>query len=133
MYVEALDLGEGTGGAAIGSDELSDNSDGLAGIDCLSNTEESCVAHAVWVEVTSVCVTFAGVASAVIAGAHSEIVRLAGVRCHSVGHGVCFPDIHLRATAALVSFTRVGAVGVWCPALGVGLCVSACFKSEGGD
>ena len=132
LYVEALDLGEGTGVGAVAGDELerishqisreekletylSDNGELGLGVDGLAGAVEAGVAHAVGVEVASVLVAHARVSiaarAALGASAHSLAVDGARVRCVGVRDGVGLPDVHLRAAGAHCSGTRIRVAG----------------------
>lgn len=127
LDVEALDLGESAGVITSVGDELSDNSEGLAGVNDHALTVELLVAHAVGVEVTSIRVTRTSVAllrvgtTTVSSSAHDLAGLVAGVRSEGGSHGVGFPDIHLSTASTVASDTSVGVVVRRGPVLNVAL------------
>lgn len=86
LDVVTSDLGEGTGGGAVVSDELSNNGEWLSGVDGLAGAVEVSDTKTVRVEVTSVGVAGTGVTivtvgtTAVIASANSQTGCIARVR-----------------------------------------------------
>lgn len=129
LDVEPLDLGEGTSVSAVGGEELSDNGEGLGGVDGLVGAVEGSVAHTVGVEVASIGVTEASVS---VAGRGSSttlvtsaLSRTASTRARVRGVGggnrVGLPEIHLVAAGSVVTGSSVGGVGVTSPADVVGL------------
>lgn len=103
MDVEAADLGQRAGVGTIGSDELGDDAEDLAGINGQTLAVEGSVSHAVRVEIASVRIAKSAVtrcrgSTALGTGAfglaNSAAARVWGV---SRGNLVRFPDIHLRA------------------------------------
>lgn len=120
LDVEALDLRERTCGGAIVGDELGDDGEGTGRVQGHAFAEESRVTHPVGIKVTSISIADTGVMGAVIASACRLFVHGARVRSKSVGHGVCFPDIHLRAARSNVSRPGVRTAGFCGPAFAVG-------------
>lgn len=89
LNVGAANLSEITVGGTIGRDELSDDGENFASIDCLSNPEEGIIAQAIRVEVAA-----RWIAGAVIGGT-SLAVDVASVSRVCCRFRVCLPDVHL--------------------------------------
>lgn len=127
LDIDTLDGGEGTGLAAVGSDELGDDGDNLGGVHGPANTEEVGVAHAVAVEIASVLVADARVAviSITTVGSLAAGESVALARVGSVGRGglVSLPDIHLCAASSELSAASVLVAVTWGPVNDVGLTV----------
>lgn len=96
LDVEALDLGEGTGGGAVVGDELGDDGEGLGGVEGQTGTVEGGVAHAVRVEVAAALVAVALAARVAVTagggvGAAGLAVNGAGVGSQGGSDGVGLP------------------------------------------
>lgn len=117
LDVESLDLAQSAAVGSIGSDELRDDSHLGVGVDDLSGAEEASVAHAVWVEVTSIgvtgtCVALGGVsATAVVTFAHGLSGSVTRVGSQGSRDAVGFPDVKLCTARAVVTNSRVGVGG----------------------
>lgn len=96
LDVEALDLGQGTGGGAVVGDELGDNGKRLGGVEGQAGAVKGLVAHAVRVEVAAALVAVALAARVAVTagggvGAASCAVDGAGVGSHGGSNGVGLP------------------------------------------
>lgn len=91
---------------------LSHDSDLLAGVNSLAQSEEGSVSHTVGVEVTPILVTDASVSVVAITTlgttATEETVGTAGMGSVGGGHRVGFPDIHFTTAGTEVSGSGVG-------------------------
>lgn len=123
LDVEAADLGESAGGGVVGGKELGDDGELGLGVNGHAGTEESLVAHAEGVEVTTILVADAAVAVVTITALSTLAALASSARVRSVGssHRVGFPDVHLRTAGAVGALAGVGVVGGWLPAFDIGL------------
>ena len=127
LHVEALDLRQGTGVSAVGSDELGHHGNWGRRVDELAEAIERLIAHAVSVEVTTIrvassSITIRGVRSSTsIAFTHG----LSGIiaRMRSVGRrdAVGFPDIHLGTAGTMATNTGILVAVGRLPSFHVGL------------
>jgi hypothetical protein len=95
LYVDPLYGGQCSGRGVIRSDELSDDSERLVGVDDLSRAVEGLIAHSEGIEVAT------GWIAEVIAACADKFARdITGVGCKLGRDGVSFPEIHFVAARA---------------------------------
>lgn len=126
LNVFATDLDEVAVGGVVGSNELSDDSERLGGVDGLARAVECSVAHSERVEVAAVLVTetlvsVTGARSAISIIGAGGVARNTDVWSHGVRDAVRLPDVHLVTARAGVASACVCVVGGSTPALNVGL------------
>ncbi len=114
LDVQAPDLDKVTGRCVVRGDELGDDGEFGGGVDGHSAAKEGLVAHAERVEVTAVLVanTVVSLIAVTAVGALALGLALDGADVGRVsgGHGVGFPDVHLRTARAVATTTSVGIV-----------------------
>lgn len=121
LNVEAPDLCEWV------ANELGDDSEHLAGVDGHAAAVESRITHAVRIEVASIRIASASIASgrvctsAGVASAHGLCDGVARVGCYGCRDCVRFPNVHLGAARAMVSNSSILVVGRWHPAFDIAL------------
>ena len=135
LDVEALDVGESTGGGSVIGDELGDDGELGLGVDGLAWAVEVEAALAVRVEVTSIRVASSSItvvavsSTASIASAHGLAGSVARVGSVGVRDGVGLPEIHLSTARTVVTDTGVRIVGRLEPSLNVTLHIWLAIES----
>lgn len=135
LDVEALDVGESTGGGSVIGDELGDDGELGLGVDGLAWAVEVEAALAVRVEVTSIRVASSSItvvavsSTASIASAHRLAGSVARVGSVGVRDGVGLPEIHLSTARTVVTDTGVRIVGRLEPSLNVTLHIWLAIES----
>jgi len=124
LDVETSNFAESAGGGVVVGQELSNNSEGLAGIDGETLAIERLVTHAERVEVAAI-----GIANTAVTRSDSTIISLAaslavnGARVggEGGGDGVGFPDIQLVAARTVLTCASICIIRGSGPADRVGL------------
>jgi len=115
LHIETTNLNEFSQVGPIVSDKLCHHRHGFRGVNCITSTTtiESLVAHSERVYVTSIFIanTFVALSLFVIttrkAFASELSINTASMRRVRIGHTICFPDIHLCTTSAIVAHPHV--------------------------
>lgn len=100
LDVDAIDGSESAVGSTIVGDELSDDGEGLCGIDDLPGPVERLITHAEGVEVTTTGITKVGAPRAQARQVTCDVAR---VRSELCCQRVRFPDVHFVAARSETS------------------------------